>query len=88
MTIGAGLLAIAHVLKWPVLGGLFAAGAIATGRYLAPEVLRDPARDLAADAGAAFAEGAFRWRQAIEGAGSSISLLSGGGVARGRWSRP
>lgn len=81
MSIGAGILAIARVLRWPVLGGLFAAGAVATGRWAAPRYLADTARDLGGNAGEGFAEGVLRFNRMVNEAADHVPVLSG------RWSQ-
>lgn len=96
MSLGAGLLAIARVLRWPILGGLIGAGAIAVGRYAGRDLLAPTARELGQEAGAGFAEGVVRFQQMQQAATSYLPSFSSGpipsglipsGVVRGRWSR-
>lgn len=81
MSVGAAIIALARVLKWPVLGGLFAAGAVAAGRWAAPIYLADTANDLGQKAGEGFAEGVLRFNRMVEEAKGHIPVLSG------RWSQ-
>ena len=64
-----GAFMLIGLIKWPILGALFAGGAIGLGRWLAPDLLAPTARDLGQQAGQAagegFAQGVYRFNQAI-----------------------
>lgn len=84
MTKRHAAIAVVSLIKWPLLGALFAGGAIGMGRWLAPKYLPDTLRDLSptvrdlgAEAGAGFAEGVIRVQQFTA---ATTALVSG------RWS--
>jgi hypothetical protein len=76
---GAAIIAIARVLRWPILGGLIGAGAVAFGRYAGGDLLAPTARELGAEAGAGFAEGVVHFQRMLEGARGVTPFV-------GRWS--
>jgi len=64
------------IIRWPIIGGLFAAGAIGVSRLIGPPVVRD----LGVEAGAGFAEALAKVEEAKR------ALHISGRAPSGRWS--